>query len=138
MHTIIRNMTEADRVEVGKMMEVFYASPAVLSNGSAEIFENEIAISKCETELLNTSLVVAQAADDLLNIKGIKASFVLSPNDSRIVISGRSLGDINVQVILEKMGGGGHLIAAAAVLSNVSAEFAERELVKNIMDYLEK
>ncbi|MBQ2980544.1 MAG: GNAT family N-acetyltransferase [Lachnospiraceae bacterium] len=42
MHTIIRNMTEADRVEVGKMMEVFYASPAVLSNGSAEIFENDI------------------------------------------------------------------------------------------------
>lgn len=42
MHTIIRNMTEADRVEVGKMMEVFYASPAVLSDGSAEIFENDI------------------------------------------------------------------------------------------------
>ena len=42
MHTIIRNMTETDRVEVGKMMEVFYASPAVLSNGSAEIFENDI------------------------------------------------------------------------------------------------
>lgn len=42
MHTIIRNMTEADRVEVGKMMKVFYASPAVLSNGSAEIFENDI------------------------------------------------------------------------------------------------
>ena len=42
MHTIIRNMTEGDRVEVGKMMEVFYASPAVLSNGSAEIFENDI------------------------------------------------------------------------------------------------
>lgn len=49
MHTIIRNMTEADRVEVRKMMEVFYVSPAVLSNGSAEIFENDIAncVNEC-------------------------------------------------------------------------------------------
>jgi len=104
---------------------------------NAEIFDDEIAISKCETELLNTSLVVAQAADDLLNIKGIKASFVLSPNDNRIVISGRSLGDINVQVILEKLGGGGSMTIAGAQVPNVTIEEALGQLKDAIKEYKE-
>lgn len=104
---------------------------------NAEIFDDEIAISKCETELLNTSLVVAQAADDLLNIKGIKASFVLSPNDSRIVISGRSLGDINVQMILEKLGGGGSMTIAGAQVPNVTIDEAVEHLKSAIKEYKE-
>lgn len=104
---------------------------------NAEIFDDEIAISKCETELLNTSLVVAQAADDLLNIKGIKASFVLSPNDSRIVISGRSLGDINVQMILEKLGGGGSMTIAGAQVPNVTIDEAVEQLKSAIKEYKE-
>jgi len=102
---------------------------------NAEIFDDEIAISKCETELLNTSLVVAQAADDLLNIKGIKASFVLSPNDTRIVISGRSLGDINVQMILEKLGGGGSMTIAGAQVPNVTLDEAMEQLKAAIKEY---
>jgi len=104
---------------------------------NAEIYDDEIAISKCEQELLNTSLVVAQAADDLLNIKGIKASFVLSPNDNRIVISGRSLGDINVQMILEKLGGGGSMTIAGAQVPNVTIDEALTELKNAIKEYKE-
>ena len=60
--------------------------------------------------------------------KGIKASFVLSPNDQRIVISGRSLGDINVQVILEKMGGGGSMTIAGAQVAGVTLDEATKQL----------
>lgn len=105
---------------------------------TVKLIENRIAIAHCPGNIKNQKLVTAMSADQLLNIAGVDASFVLCEKDDNVAISARSLGEINVQVILEKMGGGGHLIAAAAVLSNVSAEFAERELVKNIMDYLEK
>ena len=73
-------------------------------------------------------LVVAQAADDLLNIKGVEASFVLAASGSKIIISGRSLGAVNVQVILEKLGGGGHITIAGAQLENNSLEIAEMKL----------
>ena len=80
---------------------------------------------------------MAQAADDLLNIKGIKASFVLSPNDTRIVISGRSLGDINVQMILEKLGGGGSMTIAGAQVPNVTLDEAMEQLKAAIKEYKE-
>ena len=83
-------------------------------------------------------LVAAMAADQLLNIAGVDASFVLLDKNGDVGISARSLGEINVQVILEKMGGGGHLTAAAASLENISVEFAEKELLKHIVEYLEK
>lgn len=102
---------------------------------NAEIYNEEIAISSCDKEMVNTSIVVAQSADELLNIKGIKASFVLSPNDQRIVISGRSLGDINVQVILEKMGGGGSMTIAGAQVAGVSLEEATSQLKNAIDEY---
>lgn len=105
---------------------------------SVRLIEDRIAIAYCQSGIKNQKLVTAMAADQLLNIAGVDASFVLCDRDGDVAISARSLGEINVQVILEKMGGGGHLIAAAAVLNNISLEFAERELVKNIMEYLEK
>ena len=99
----------------------------------AEMFRNNIAISVMPRNAKNPALIAAQAADELLNIKGISASFVLSSIGDDIFISGRSLGDINVQVVLEKLGGGGHLTVAGAQLSDVSMEESV-VLIKNAID----
>lgn len=105
---------------------------------TVKLIQSRIAIAYCKCETKNMKLVAAMAADQLLNIAGVDASFVLSDKGGDVSISARSLGEINVQVILEKMGGGGHLIAAAATLNSISLEFAEKELIKHIMEYLEK
>ncbi|MBR5280011.1 MAG: DHH family phosphoesterase [Clostridia bacterium] len=105
---------------------------------SVKLLQNRIAIAYCTKETRNMKLVAAMAADQLLNIAGVDASFVLLDKNGDVGISARSLGEINVQVILEKMGGGGHLTAAAASLENISVEFAEKELLKHIVEYLEK
>lgn len=99
----------------------------------AQMFRNNIAISVMFKNVNNSSLIAAQAADELLNIKGINASFVLSKISEDVFISGRSLGDINVQLVLEKLGGGGHLTVAGAQLSNISYEEAII-LIKNAID----
>ena len=102
---------------------------------NAEIVRDHIAISICEEQDRDVHILVAQAADELLNIKGITASFVLCPNDGGVSISGRSLGGINVQVILEKLGGGGHLTIAGAQLDDVSLEETKDRLLTAIDDY---
>lgn len=99
----------------------------------AQVFRDNIAISKSPSDVRDATLVAAQAADELLNISGITASFVLTAHRNQVFISGRSLGDINVQVILEKLGGGGHLAVAGAQLLDVSFEEAI-ELLKNAID----
>lgn len=81
-------------------------------------------------------LIIAQAADTLLTMNDVIASFVISPvKDGRISISARSLGEVNVQVIMEALGGGGHLTNAAAQLENVSMDEAEQMLKDKIDDY---
>ena len=81
----------------------------------ARILKNGVAISKCEGIRANMHIITSQAADGLLNIKGVKAAFVAGLNDEGTCsISARSLGEINVQTIMEKMGGGGHLTMAGA------------------------
>ena len=131
---------EVDTISVRQYFQPDMETYALVSGvtASVKLIKNRIAIAYCTGNVKNQKLVTAMAADQLLNIAGVDVSFVLCEMDENIAISARSLGEINVQVILEKMGGGGHLIAAAAVLNNVSLEFAERELVKNIMEYLEK
>lgn len=80
----------------------------------AEIYKQVFAISVCINEELPSPTVTgAQAANELLNIKGIKASFVLTPYQGRIYVSARSIDEVNVQVIMERMGGGGHMSIAA-------------------------
>lgn len=79
---------------------------------NAEIIDRGIAIAISPKDANN--LIIAQAADELLTIKGVQASFVLLKREDDVAISGRSLGDINVQIILEKLGGGGHLTVAGA------------------------
>ena len=77
----------------------------------------------------------AKAADELLTIGNITASFVLGTMENQICISGRSIGDINVQVILEKLGGGGHITLAGAQLENMTIDEAKQELISKIEEY---
>lgn len=89
----------------------------------AEIYKNAFAISVCTGEdVASPTVVGAQAANELLNIKGIKASFILTPYNGIIYISARSIDEVNVQVIMERMGGGGHLNIAGAQIENGSVE----------------
>ncbi len=87
----------------------------------AEIYRKSFAISTCTSEGIQSPTIVgAQAANELLNIKGVKASFVLTEYQSQIFVSARSIDEVNVQVIMERMGGGGHLSAAGCQLTDVS------------------
>ncbi len=86
----------------------------------AEIYKQYFAISICTAdELPSPTIIGAQAANELLNIKGIKASFVLTDYQGKIYISARSIDEVNVQVIMERMGGGGHLSTAACQMEGV-------------------
>jgi c-di-AMP phosphodiesterase-like protein len=84
----------------------------------------------------NPTLAAAQAANSLLEIKGVYASFVLVPVDNGISVSARSLGDINVQRILEKLGGGGHLAVAGAQLEGIELKEAIEKLKNAILEYI--
>ncbi len=112
-------------------MSTFIARAEAVKN--AQVFRDNIAISMSPSNVRDGTLIAAQAADELLNISGIIASFVLTSHNNQVYISGRSLGDINVQVILEKLGGGGHLAVAGAQLLDVSFDEAI-ELLKNAID----
>lgn len=105
---------------------------------NAKIIGGNIAISICRESGPNISLVVPQAADELLNIKGINTSFVLAKSGEDVIISGRSLGDMNVQLVLEKLGGGGHLTVAGAKITNVSLKKAEDMVIDAIKQYQEE
>ena len=101
----------------------------------AEIIEEGIAISIYDEVTEEANLICAKAADELLTISDITASFVLGNTGSKICISGRSIGDINVQVILEKLGGGGHITLAGAQVENMTMEEAKQELINRINEY---
>ncbi len=89
----------------------------------AEIYRHYYAISVCTGEdVASPTVVGAQAANELLNIKGIKASFILTKYNGIIYISARSIDEVNVQVIMERMGGGGHLNIAGAQIENGTIE----------------
>ena len=83
-------------------------------------------------------VTAAQAADELLSISGVDASFVLSPGENTVFISGRSMGEINVQVILEALGGGGNAATAGAQVEDASLTEAEERLTAAIERYFEK
>lgn len=103
---------------------------------NAEIVNDTIAISMCdEAKGEDISLLCAKAADELLTISNITASFVLGDTGDKITISGRSIGDINVQVILEKLGGGGHITVAGAQLEGMTLDEAKTELINRINEY---
>lgn len=102
---------------------------------NAEIVNDTIGISIYEEKDKNANLICAKAADELLTISNITASFVIGDMGDKICISGRSIGDINVQIILEKLGGGGHITLAGAQLENMTIEEAKTELIIRINEY---
>lgn len=104
----------------------------------AELYYEEIAVSKASEGQIFDQIIIAQAADTLLTMSGINASFVISErNDGKIGISARSLGGINVQVIMEKMNGGGHLTNAATQLEDVTTDDAKIVLIDLLKEYFE-
>ena len=99
----------------------------------AEVFEGAFAISVCPAENVESPTVVgAQAANELLDIIGIKASVVLTPYNGKIYVSARSIDEINVQVMMEKLGGGGHRTIAGAQLPGATVEEA-KEKIKDVI-----
>lgn len=100
----------------------------------AEIYRTSYAISVCNAgNLASPTVTGAQAANELLNIRGIKASFVLTDYQGEIFISARSIDEVNVQVIMEKIGGGGHLSIAGAQLKDTDIEGA-KAVIRNTLD----
>ena len=100
----------------------------------AEVFHNMFAISVCPADNIESPTVAcAQAANELLNIIGIKASFVLTEYHDRIYISARSIDEINVQLVMERLGGGGHMNSAGAQLTGCTLEDAKRT-IENTLD----
>ncbi len=127
----------ADTAEVKKLfqndLEGTIAKYAIIQN--AKLYRDKIAIAVVDHTV--GRIVAAQAADELLNIIGIDTSFVLYPDGERVIISARSMGDTNVQVILEKLGGGGNAAAAGGQISGKSLSQVATELTQAIDQYLE-
>ncbi|MFR8034833.1 MAG: DHH family phosphoesterase [Lachnospiraceae bacterium] len=102
---------------------------------NAEVFEKYYAISICPSDTSdNPTVIGAQAANELLGIRGIKASFVLTEFNGQIYISARSIDEVNVQIIMERLGGGGHMSVAGAQLKDISAKEAEKRLKDTITE----
>lgn len=101
-----------------------------------QIYSGNMAIAQSDENFTNIRVISSQAADDMLNISGIQAAFVLYPVDGSVFISARSLGDVNVQVIVERLGGGGHMMIAGAQLKNTNLQNAKLLLQQAIDKYL--
>lgn len=123
----------ADTVEVRKLfassMDAYQRKTRVVA--SAEVYK-ECAVATCDFTADDLRIVAPQAADELLNISGVKASFVLYEQNERINISARSMGALNVQVIMEELGGGGHQTMAAAQLPSTTLDKAKQALLEII------
>ena len=103
---------------------------------SARLYRQEIALAALNTS--TTRVLAAQAADELLNISGISASFVLYPDGDTVIISARSIGTANVQMILEPLGGGGNAATAGAQIKETTMESVLADLTASIDKYFEE
>ena len=128
----------ADTVEVKKLLQNDFQETMAKYQiiKSARLYRREIAIAALNTG--TTRVLAAQAADDMLNISGITASFVLYPDGDTVYISARSIGDANVQMILEPLGGGGNTATAGAQISGKSVKDVLDELVASIDSFFEE
>ncbi len=123
----------ADTVEVKKLFSntlETYKEKAQLVSG-AEIYK-DCAIASTSWESEGMRVTASQAADELLTIEGVRASFVLYKNGEDVNFSARSLGEVNVQVILEEFGGGGHFTMSGAQIKNISMGEARRLLIREL------
>ena len=129
-----------DTVRVKKMFQIDMAHYNNRSEivGSAKFVRKGIALALCERFIEDVGLVVAQAADELLEIEGVEASFVIAKDGEANIVSGRSWGKVNVQVILEKIGGGGHMTVAGAQIRGESFEEVKKRLTDAIFEYFEE
>lgn len=103
---------------------------------SARLYRQELAIAALNST--TSRVLAAQAADELLNISGITGSFVLYPDDDTVIVSARSIGSANVQVILEALGGGGNAATAGAQIKNSTVKDVLDQLVASIDSFYEK
>ncbi|MCM0649293.1 DHH family phosphoesterase [Clostridium swellfunianum] len=124
----------ADTIDIKKMfaenLDTYLKKAEIIKSAKVD---NGIAVAICPPEI-EDNVLAAQAADELLNITGIQASFVIVRIDDEILISGRSLGDVNVQVIMEALGGGGHMTMAGTKLSGLTIE----EVLEKLQDTIDK
>ncbi len=120
------SMDKSDYLNKVKLME------------NMEVYEEDIAIAYTEEKYQNMRVVASSACDDLLGIKGVKAAFVVYPIESSAYISARSYGNLNVQLICEKLGGGGHMTVAGAQMKGLSIEAARLELKAAISEYIKE
>ena len=130
----------ADLIEVKKLLREDYAEFKAKASGlqSAEVEEGGFAFADCQAEGLDSPTVIGSIiANELLNIAGIRASFVFTQIDNVVFISARSIDEVNVQLVMERLGGGGHLGAAGAQLKDCSAAEA-REKVKEILHSMQE
>ena len=112
-------------------MESYRAKAEIVS--SAEVFCDEYAIARYENaEIDSPTIIGAQAANELLNIDGIKASFVLTKYNGKIYVSARAIDEVNVQIIMERVGGGGHMNTAGAQFQHTNMEEAIETLKETI------
>ena len=127
----------ADTAEVKKLFQNDLAGTiakySIIQN--ARLYRDHIAVAVSSAPV--NRVVAAQAADELLNIIGIDTSFVLSKDGEQVNISGRSMGETNVQVILEQLGGGGNAAAAGGQVTGKSLEEVAAELAQAIDRYLD-
>ena len=105
----------------------------------AEIYKNDYAISVCKSDGLESPTIIgAQAANELLNVKGIKASFVLTEYQGRIYVSARSIDEVNVQVITERLGGGGHMTIAGCQFEGITIADGINKIKRCLDEMLEE
>lgn len=127
----------ADTVEVKKLLQNDFQTTLAKHQivKAARMYKHEIAIAPLNTT--TTRALAAQAADELLNISSVSTSFVLYPDGDRVIVSGRSMGDTNVQLILEPLGGGGNPATAGAQIPNCTVKEAVDMLFASIDQYYE-
>ena len=128
----------ADTVEVKKLLQNDFQDTMAKYQiiRSARLYRQDIAIAALNTG--TTRVLAAQAADELLNISGISASFVLYPDGDQVIVSARSIGSANVQMILEPLGGGGNTATAGAQIKNATVKDALDRLVASIDKFYEE
>ncbi len=129
-----------DTIEVKKLFQIdlntFVKKWAIIENAST--YRERVAIAICSKNDEDMQTIVAQAADELLNITDISSSFVICDMGEKIIVSARSFGEINVQLITEKLGGGGHMTIAGVQFEGSTVEEVEKLLKNAIDEYLDK
>ena len=130
----------ADITRVRKMFRDDMASYRAKAEAvrMAEVYRKEFAIAQCPGNIDSPTVLAAQAANELLDISGIKASFVLTVYDGKIYLSARSIDEVNVQIIAEKLGGGGHINSAGAQFDHTNMDEAVKALKATIDQMIEE